>query len=529
MKNWFFHQENGSTLGPITLDQIKSRVREGRIRLFDLVYREGEPGWRMALEHPDLRNEFKTSTVKTLVDRPWVCLQRKSEAGFEFGTSGPFSTDDIRLMIQEGLISYSDYVWRDGFSEWRRIGSLEDFNRRLSEARERKDRRGTSGSQSPLPDVPAQELIKNVVEMKRGAPPSNPAVPPPAPPEAATPDLTAPGAVPPPIEKRKKSKLVDKERRGKPSAGRPMEETPTPGKASRRRTTAAWVDWLIVGVLAVVLFAVALNLTHHRKAQKTADLEAPAPAPSPVPPTAPEPEFETASEPPPELPPDLEPMAEVEEEKRAAAAKNENRTPTELILNVQSTGPNQVKIELRTDASGEEYPVYVQIIGLPGQVSDGASYYKFLRLSAKGDRKEALDLSGMSLPQGRFILRAETGTLKREAKLNVGVNEAAFKQTVVRLRKVHAHAIWKERLELFRLSQLLEKQLTDALGGQKFSGKGLEAIEAVRRSAGTKYILYDQWFEMREILKAAKTAPSMALLGRLKQARERLATFSVWK
>jgi hypothetical protein len=523
MKKWFFHQEKGNTLGPITLDEMKNRVREGRIRLFDLVYREGEPGWRMALEHPDLRGEFKTSTVKTLVDRPWVCLQRKSETGFEFGTSGPFSTDDIRLSLQEGLISYSDYVWRDGFSEWKRIGSLEDFNRRLAESRERKDRRGTSAKEkAPLPDVPGKELLKSVVEMKRAEPPANPAVPPPPPPEAATPDLTSNPAPPPVVEKRKSSKPVAHDRRAKP-----METPPDFKKASRRRRSSAWVDWAVVGGLAIVLCAVILTVGRYVQNSQT-DNEPPIVEPAPVtaapePPAEPPKEREEVAplEAPPEIPPDIK------AEKKAEPVKSV--APTELTLNVNTSGPNQVKIDLRTDAAGEEYPVYLQIVGLPGQVADGAAYYKFLRLNTKGDRKEPLDLSGLNLPQGRFILRAETGTLKKETKMNVGVNETAFKQTVARLRKSYASAIWKERLELFRLSQVLEKHLTEAAGGKKFSTRGLEAIGNVKRTNGANYILYDQWFEMKEILTAAKTAPSIALLGRLRQARERLATFSVWK
>jgi hypothetical protein len=511
MKNRFFHQEKGTTLGPITSYEIKSRVRQGRIRLFDLVYRDGDPTWCMALEHPDLKGEFKTSTVKTLVDRPWVCLQRKSETGFEFGTSGPFSTQDVNLMIQEGLISYSDYVWRDGFGEWRRIGSLEDFNRRLSEARERKDRRGATGPDAmpPLPEIPAQELIKNVVEMKRGE------TPPPVPPEATTPDLSVVGMIPPPLEKRRKSRPVDKERRTKPADGRPMEEK------------TAWKDWAIVGVLALAFCAVALTASF--QLSSPSDVDNPPSIPAPKPTAAPAAEMEKTLEPPSELSPDFKSVEKADEPNRREIEKSEDKAPTELTLNVQSAGPNQVKIELRTDASGDDYPVYFQVIGLPGQVSDGASYYKFLRLNAIGDHKETIDLSGLDLPQGRFIFRAETGNLKKEAKLNIGVSDAAYKQTMARLRKVHAHAIWRERLELFRLSQVLEKQLADALGGKKFSGKGLEALNGVKRSTGANYVLYDQWFEMKEILTAAKTAPSMALLGRLKQARERLATFSVWK
>lgn len=531
MKNWFFHQEKGNTLGPITLEEMKSRIRQGRIRLFDLVYREGEPGWRMALEHPDLRGEFKSSTVKTLVDRPWVCLQRKSETGFEFGTSGPFSTEDIRLSLQEGVISYSDYVWRDGFGEWKRIGALEDFNRRLAEVRERRERRQPEKNTAPpLPEVPAGSALRNVVEMKRAEPPANPAVPPPPPPEAATPDLTIE-----PIEKRKSHRPVAKERRAIP---KPMAEPPDPRKAARRRRAAVWMDWAIVLGLAVVLCGVVLALTHYMRDQSALEggqVTEPAPiaamesspeagpadgASAPSEPAAPEDSAEVF-EPPPEVPPETEVKKEVPPVKAVA--------PTELVLNVQNSGPNQVKIELRTDAAGDENPVYLQIVGLPGQVTDGASYYRFMKLSAKGDRREPLDLSGLNLPQGRFILRAETGTLKKEAKLSVGVGEAAYKQTVARLRKTYAHAIWKERLELFRLSQVLEKQLTEAAGGKKFSGKGLEAINNVRRGNGAAYILYDQWFEMKEILTAAKATPSMALLGRLKQAREKLATFSVWK
>ncbi len=527
MKKYFFHQEKGNTLGPVSLDEMKARVRAGRIRLFDLVYREGEPGWRMALEHPDIKGEFKTSTVKTLVDRPWVCLQRKSDEGFEFGTSGPFSTEDIRLSLREGVISYNDYVWRDGFGEWRRIGSLEDFNRRLTEERERKERRGSERQVAPplpeVPEVPAAVALKNVVEMKRPGVPAVPP-PPPPPPEAKTPDLTemAPAII---------DKPPERERR-KSSRGKPMADAPDKRRASRRRRNSAWADWAVVIALALVLCGVVLTLSHYlqkQSSQETAIIE-PAPVPSApdVPPVnevaaAPEPAPEIPTEPPPEVPPEPGVAAESE------PIPTKSVDPTELVLSVQTVGANQVKIELRTDAYGDEYPVYLQIVGLPGQVAEGASFYKFMKVSAKGNRKEPLDLTGLNLPQGRFIFRAEAGSLKKEAKVSVGVGEASFKQTVSRLRKSYAHAIWKERLELFRLSQLLEKQLTEAAGGKKFSAKGLDALNAVKRSNGAAYILFDQWFEMKEILTLAKTAPSVALLGRLKQLREKLATFSVWK
>lgn len=508
MKNWFFHQEKGKTIGPVTLEEIHDRVRQGRIRLFDLVYRDGDSGWRMAMEHPDLKKEFKASTTETMIDRPWVCLQKKSETSFEFSTSGPFSTSEIRNNIQEGLVSYSDYVWRDGFAEWRRIGSLEDFNSRLAGAA--KDLKTP-----PPPGATAAELLKNVVEMKRGTssqPESS------VPPEAVTPDLT----LPPPVERRVEAAPVKIERRkSKP----PMASHPDAARAEESRRRLGWID-ISLGIL--LLGVVVASLLYYLNFAKNGDVPAEAALPPPPPPVA----EEVAPPVKPEAPAELAPAAAPEPpvaEKPAADKAPQNSAPTELVLNVQSAGANQVKIELRTDASGDEFPVFLQIIGLPGQVADGASYYKYLKLSAKGDRRAPLDLSGVDLPQGKFVLRAETGNLKREAKMNVGTGEASYKQTVARLRKVHAHAVWKDRLELLRLSEMLDRALTQNLGGKKLNTKGLEALLKVKKSNGANYIHFDQWFELKEILNTAKSGPSMALLGRLKQIREKLAVLTVWK
>src|SRR5437870_714954 len=111
MNDWYFYQERGKTVGPYTVDDIKGRIKDGRIRVFDLVYKDGEAAWRMALEHSSLRVEFKSATLASLKDRPWVCLQRKSEGELEFLTTGPYTQDEIRENILSGRVSYSDYAW----------------------------------------------------------------------------------------------------------------------------------------------------------------------------------------------------------------------------------------------------------------------------------------------------------------------------------------------------------------------------------------------------------------------------------
>ncbi len=497
MKKWFFYQERGKTVGPLTIEDMKARIREGRIQLFDLIHSEGEDGWKMAMEFPDLRGEFKNSTMPTMNDRPWVCLRRRSEKALDFSTSGPFTTAEIQKSVAAGEISYSDYIWKEGFNEWRRIGTVEDFNRRLQERLEEKK----TEKLPPLPlDLPPHQILKNVVEFKRARPIEEP----PPPPEVTGKDLTAePKSAAPAMPKMKTHEIPPLKDKNLPSE----EVTNTNIKPFKKRSLRL-LDWGVVAVLVIVLCGVALGVTRYMKRTPAPEIE-----PEPV----------AQAPQPPEVNP--QPMQAKQDERPEGLP---DTPPTELFLRAQTLGATQVKIEIRSD-SGPSYPIYVQIIGLPGQVTEGASFYRYLKFQPSGDPRQPIDLSDVKLPQGRFILRAQTGKLNKEARINIGVNETHYKQTVGRLRKAHSAAIWKERLALFNLAQILEKQVTEAASGKRFSGKGLGALMAVKRSSGANYILFEEWFELRDIMQTAKTNASMALLMRAKQARERISTFSVWK
>lgn len=522
MKDWFFHQERGKTLGPITIDEVKSRIRDGRIRLTDLVFRDGEAGWKMALEHSELRPEFKSTVHETLKDRPWVVLQRKNEASFEFVTSGPYDEPELKKAIMAGKVSYSDYVWRDGFKEWRRIGSLTEFNRRA----------GTGSSPPvvpPLPDIPTEDALKNVVEFRRPRQLQPEAPPPEALDPEDQPTVIRPPPVPvdePPKIERRKLEAPPPEKLEAPVAAETTAEDVVLNQTSTKtkHKKSLLVDWGIVAGLAMMLIAAVFAASVYLRSPpqrpeevvEASTTEATSPVAQPTDPAITPVVANTGGTPVTEDPPAEAPAAE----KKPA--------PTELYLAAQTVNSNQVRIEVRTDANAD-WPVYVQIVGLPGQVSDGTSFYRYLKFTPSGDGAKPLDLSGVKLPQGRFFFRVTTGDLKKEAKLSVGVNEQAYKNAVVRLRKQHAHAIWAERLQLFRLAQELERGITEALGGKKFSAKGLSPLLAVKRSNGANYILYDQWFDLKEILQAAQTGSSQAVLERARKARERLASFSVWK
>ena len=565
MNEWYFYQERGKTVGPFNLDDIKGRIRDGRLKVFDLIYKDGDAGWRMVLEHSALRSEFKNSALSGFKDRPWVCLQRKSSESTEFVTTGPYSREEVRDAIQAGSISYSDFAWKDGFGEWKRIGSLEEFNPRVRHA-----------SLPPIPKVPEEssaDLLKNVVEMQRmnfslqdyDLPPevdsdfvagSSSAM---TSPEisnrtdevtrtakvtnaeevtrtvktSVNDEVTHVNAPVPPVPEPHRpppfrSEAPGNERKGKDKGkNRPeLEHTEVRIQIDEEEDSSRpWMDWGLVGALVLVLAGTVLLIS--RFVMKPAPMpEIPALADNSQPGVQSDladlPAVQADSESQPEAGHAAE--SSTQEEKQHVP-----KSPESLHLSVQAAGGGQPRLIVRTDGTFE-YPVYLQVIGMTGQVSEGGAYYRYLKLTPTGNWMKPIEFGPIRLPQGKFIARAETGELKKEVKFSWGVNDAKWKQNLAQQRKTWAYAIWKERLALYRLSVALEKQIGQAmLPGKRFSGRGWEPLVALKRSSGGNYLMFDDWWELHEIVKEAKKSVNAPLLARAAREREKLASFTIWK
>ncbi|MGE0526093.1 MAG: DUF4339 domain-containing protein [Bdellovibrionales bacterium] len=607
MKSWFFYQERGRTIGPLTSSDMHARIRDGRLRPFDLVYKEGDRGWCMALECPELKEAFADIESTGSPARPWVCLQKKTKSGLNFVTTGPFSEEEVKRALMEGKLTYGDYAWREGLQEWRRLGTLVEFNPRLQEEG------GTSSTPTDkISGIQAEELLKNVVEIKRprvtaGSPPpqeaegedltkisgigadyptvvmDNPLMddaddPPTEPsirisdydPETRTAaswdedktrivemgdsetefgalseantvtDARFGGATDPDADPDAVTRIVP-ELQAKTSTSVPTPSaTPTSISTSSLESEPAsetedsdpwsrhWVDWGIVAALMVAFIGGVVWISRIVRAPKPGPVaESPLPTP-PQPsdvqdepaltvkseekvPAAEEAQTETAPAPPPPPPP-----------------RPVRKEPTELYLKLHAAGSRQARIEIRTDGS-PHFPVYVQVVGLPGQVAEGASFYWYKRLAPSGDPDEPLDLSELKLPQGRFIVRATTGELHKEERLNLGIGEASYKQETAQQRKIHASAIWEERLQLMRLATALEAEIASSIKSKRFSTKPFRALQAVNKSNGGRYVLFESWYELKEIFTEARKGADEQLLIRAKRAREQMARFSVWR
>lgn len=50
---WYF-SKNGTQLGPVTIDELKAKLATGEVSTTDMVWREGFPDWRRAVEVSEL-------------------------------------------------------------------------------------------------------------------------------------------------------------------------------------------------------------------------------------------------------------------------------------------------------------------------------------------------------------------------------------------------------------------------------------------------------------------------------------------
>ncbi len=138
MNKWYYLVKS-QIQGPVTENEIREKLKLNELTLHSIIFREGDTKWRRVSEFEEVDFAKEISEVnlhhfvklpqKPLGDDRWVVLLNiQNESETKFVQKGPFSTLEVKDSIQQGEFSYSDYIWKDGFSKWERIGDLDDFS-----------------------------------------------------------------------------------------------------------------------------------------------------------------------------------------------------------------------------------------------------------------------------------------------------------------------------------------------------------------------------------------------------------------
>jgi hypothetical protein len=131
VSSWYFNK-NLKPQGPLGFEEMKKKIMRGEIGPSDLVCKENEGAWIMAMEWRDFprelfpafqKNYFKNSSLS---EKEWVLLSFKT-GNPQGSQEGPYSAEDVKVLLASGVVSPEAYIWRSGLSGWVQIKDREEF------------------------------------------------------------------------------------------------------------------------------------------------------------------------------------------------------------------------------------------------------------------------------------------------------------------------------------------------------------------------------------------------------------------
>lgn len=139
-KVWYLVVDNKAD-GPYSEDDLRAKVKNGEIGFSDLVFRAGLDKWTPIneLKEFDRRGEGAWEHTAAEFDVPvdnstegWILLVKRQlkEGKSHYIQSGPYTTEQVSDKINKGEVKHEDHAWQKGFTAWRPLASLDEFDRR---------------------------------------------------------------------------------------------------------------------------------------------------------------------------------------------------------------------------------------------------------------------------------------------------------------------------------------------------------------------------------------------------------------
>lgn len=508
---WYF-QKKGRTEGPIPEATLHLAIEKGEIGALDLLFREGDPRWRSAMEYGELQKYF-TKTKSSPNEDHWIILSRAKDSK-DAKQKGPYRTSEVKLKLKLGELKYTDYAWKQGMKEWYRITALEIFH---GEARPA----AIEDLMSQAPEIPSEELLQKVEVLER----PKIAAPEVRPPEAKGPDLTkkpmpvpslpnpAPPIVPPPKDVKLKEevqtevkpevKLEQPKKKKKPAVveARSLSLWDRFQELSPSSKRIVGVACVVIAVLLAVGSLLFTSYGDHRLLLEQLALKKLVPVQKEVAAPVPVPAPEVVAPPVAATPPPEPEKPKVE--------------PTYLKMKVTGDTTETPIVEMQTDASFH-FPITLTLIGEIGDVVGVRSYYRVVRISDIENRK--YELRNLGLKPGRYRLEGKIENVDAKANVSVATGGKTFRSELASHRKSIAYYATNERIQLIKLSERLDQHNQDFIAQYRASGqdsnemksflkswqKKLEVISSqtlktINARTRSQYVFAEYWLELKDL------------------------------
>lgn len=450
MNQWFFLQ-HGRPTGPVDTAQIRKEIEAGRLKRGDLIYRSGDTQWRQTEFFDEFKDKKeskdpkdpKTSfpdDPKQSSERPWVVLTKKS-SGKGYRQSGPFSTQDIMRQLNEGTLSLSDRIWKEGFSEWLPLHRVEDFQQK---------------------DV----VTKSFLELSHTEPnilPQNAIKPAPKTDDFELPDLDLnfdfdrKTEIPSKVEtsKTKEERTSDMKRVLRRGRKRPK---PQPSLVLRvpliqRFFQMSFPERLFASIVILVALVSLVLLQNYSTSYFDRK--------------------KLSFEPPPSVyvEPNVQPVAIEESKKPALSAQTMytgatsspvvqnapeiKKAPTWVQLKIANSGALNAEVIVVTDGSSE-HSAQLVLQAQFGDVVDVKGIERRIKLTGQ---QKIFRPSDKKLPWGTYTVVATMGDLKSEATLDYGTTQPDFQKKLKAYKKYYVFEYNSERLSFIKTVSRIEREI----------------------------------------------------------------------
>ena len=122
--DYYLKDAEGSALrGPFNKKQILQFLFRKQVTADTELLKSNK--WRKLSIYFDLFSEDVKSS--------WTLLKKYKG---DFVQTGPYSQKGIQSLLKKGFLSDQDFVWREGFSSWKRISLCSEFHTRVEGALE---------------------------------------------------------------------------------------------------------------------------------------------------------------------------------------------------------------------------------------------------------------------------------------------------------------------------------------------------------------------------------------------------------
>lgn len=131
---WFIAIGDRS-VGPLSASDVYDRVIAGELTWVSYVWKEGMGEWTRIADVPTFKAAVPPPPTakpaaqppgpppveKKLQNREWFLFYNESQYG-------PFTEEEVQGLASVGKITPESFVWKDGMSDWEKIGSLMHFS-----------------------------------------------------------------------------------------------------------------------------------------------------------------------------------------------------------------------------------------------------------------------------------------------------------------------------------------------------------------------------------------------------------------